>query len=45
MNTYAHLYLGQLYLKLEMFQTIFVEKIKTRILCSITFPKFMPFMR
>jgi hypothetical protein len=29
-----------------MFQTKFVEKIKTHILCSITFfPKVMPFMR
>ena len=29
----------------EIFQTKFVEKIKTHILCSVTPPKFVPFMR
>jgi len=38
--------LAQFFLELEMFQTKVVEKIKTHILCSITFfPKIVPFMR
>jgi len=33
------------FLEWEMFQTKVVEKIKTRILCSVTFfPKIVPFM-
>ena len=36
-NTQFWSYLTQLLLQWEMFQTKFVEKIKTRILCSVTF--------
>ena len=41
------LYLAQFFLDGEMFQTNFVEKIETHILCSITFffSKIVPFMR
>jgi hypothetical protein len=41
MKTYVHLwsYLAQLFLELEMFQTKVVEKIKTHILCSVTFSR------
>jgi len=48
MNTDIHFlsYLAQLILELEMFQTKVVEKIKTNILCSVTFPpKIVPFKR
>jgi len=40
-------YLSQLFLKWEIFQTKFVEKIETHILCSITFfwGKIIPFVR
>ena len=42
-------YLAQFFLEREMFQTEVVEKIKTRILCSITSPpptpEIVPFMR
>ena len=39
MKTFAHLwqYLGEFFLNWEMFQTKFVEKIKTHILCSVAF--------
>jgi hypothetical protein len=39
MKTYVHLwhYLTEFFLEWEMFQTKVVEKIKTHILCSITF--------
>jgi hypothetical protein len=39
MKTYVHLwqYLARVFLEWEMFQTKVVEKIKTHILCSITF--------
>ena len=39
METYAHFwsYLSQFFLEWEMFQTKVVEKIKTHILCSVTF--------
>jgi hypothetical protein len=38
MKTCLHLrYLGELFLKWEVFQTKVVEKIKTHILCLITF--------
>jgi hypothetical protein len=39
MNTFSHLwqYLVKLFLEWEMFQTKVVEKIKTHILCSVTF--------
>jgi hypothetical protein len=39
MKTYAHLwsYLAQYFLEWEMYQTKVAEKIKTHILCSITF--------
>jgi hypothetical protein len=38
-NTYVHLwsYIAQFFLKWENFQVKFVQKIKTRILCSLTF--------
>jgi hypothetical protein len=40
MKTYIHLwYLAQFFLKWEMFQTKVVGKIKTHILCSITFSR------
>jgi hypothetical protein len=41
MQTYVHLskYLTQFFLEWEMFHTKVVEKVKTHILCSITFPK------
>jgi len=47
MMIYVHLlYLAEFFLELEMFHTKFVEKIKTRILCSISlFVKIVPFMR
>ena len=35
--TYVHLYLTELFLEWEMFQTKVVEKIKTHISCSVTF--------
>ena len=31
--------LAELYLEWEMFQTKLVEKLKTHILCSVTFPE------
>ena len=39
MNTLAHLwqYLAEFFLEWEMFEIKAVEKIKTRILCSVTF--------
>ena len=39
MKTYVHLwqYLAQFFLEWEMFQTEVLEKIKTRILCSVKF--------
>jgi hypothetical protein len=39
MKTYVHLclYLAEFLLQWEMFQTNVVEKIKTQILCSVTF--------
>jgi len=49
MKTDVHLwqYEVEFFLELEMFQTKFVEKIKTYILCSLNFfpPKIVPFMR
>jgi hypothetical protein len=36
-NIYLRSYVTQFFLKLKMFGTNLVEKIKTRILCSITF--------
>ena len=49
MKTYTHfgLYRAQVFLEWEMFQIKFVEKIKTHILCSITFlySKIVPFVR
>ena len=36
-NIHVWSYLAQFFLEWEMFQTIFVEKIKTHILCSKTF--------
>jgi hypothetical protein len=41
MKTYVQLwqYLAQFVLKWEMFQTEVVDKIKTHILCSISFPR------
>jgi hypothetical protein len=47
MKTYVHLwqYLAEFFLEWETFQTKFVEKVKTRTLCSITFFfKIVPFM-
>jgi hypothetical protein len=45
MKTYVQ-YLAEFVLEWEMFQTKFVQKIKTHILYSITFfPKIVPFMR
>jgi hypothetical protein len=40
MKTNIHFwsYLVHFFLEREMFQTKFVEKIKTHILCSVTFP-------
>jgi hypothetical protein len=39
-------FLVQIFLDFEMFQTKFEEKIKTHILCSVTFfSKILPFMR
>jgi hypothetical protein len=37
MKTYVHLHLTPFFLEWEMFQTKVTEKIKTHILCSITF--------
>ena len=38
MNTYVHFwYLTELFLEWKIFQTNAVEKIKTHILCSVTF--------
>ena len=39
MNTYLRLlqYLAQLLLEWEIFRTKFVDKIKTHVLCSVTF--------
>ena len=43
MKTFSHLwqylagYLAELFLEWEMFQIEIVEKMKTRILCSVTF--------
>jgi hypothetical protein len=39
MKTFSHLwqYLAEFFLEWEMFQRKFVEKIKTHILCSVTF--------
>jgi hypothetical protein len=48
MKTYVHLrqYLAEFFLEWEMFQTKFVEKTKTHILCSVTFSqKIAPFIR
>ena len=44
-NTYFLSYLAQFFLEWEMFQTKFVEKIKTHILCSMTFFIIVSFMR
>jgi hypothetical protein len=46
-NTHCWSYLAQLILELEIFQTKFVEEIKTHILCSATlfFSKIVPFIR
>jgi hypothetical protein len=38
-NMYLRSHLAQLFLEWEMFQTKFVEKIKTHILCSVTFSR------
>jgi len=40
MNTAVHLWqhLAEFFLELEMFQSKFVERIKTHVLCSIIFP-------
>jgi len=38
-NIHYWSYLGEFYLKREMFQTKVVEKIKTHIFCSVTFPR------
>ena len=50
MKTFSHLwqYLAEFFLEWEMFQIKVVEKIKTHILCSVTFfflPKIVPFVR
>jgi hypothetical protein len=40
MKTYVHLwYVSEFFLEWEMFQTKVVQKIKTHILCSITFSR------
>ena len=46
-NAYFLSYLAHFFLEWEMFQSKVVEKIKTHILCSVTFffPKIVPFMR
>ena len=45
-NIYFWSYLAHFFLEWEMFRTKFVVKIKTHILCSVTFfPKIEPFMR
>jgi len=37
-NVYAHLwYIAEFFLEWEMFQTKFVEKLKTHILCTVIF--------
>ena len=38
-------YLAQLFLEWEMFRTKVVEKIKTHILCSLTFSKIVSYKR
>jgi hypothetical protein len=38
MEIYVHLYLAELLLESEIFQTNVVEKTKTHILCPVTFP-------
>jgi hypothetical protein len=45
MKTSGHLshYVAEFFLEREMFQTEFVEKIKTHILCSIITPPPFPF--
>jgi len=43
MNTHLLSHLAQVFLEWEMFQTNFVEKIKTYILFCITFSKMPPF--
>jgi len=48
MNIVTHLwqYVAEFSVESEIFQTKFVEKIKTHILCSVTFfSKILPFMR
>jgi hypothetical protein len=47
MKTYVHLwqYLAEFFLAWEMFQTKFVDKIKTHILCSATFSQNLLFVR
>jgi hypothetical protein len=42
---YILLHLAHFFLEREMLQTKVVEKIKTRILCSVTFFEIVPFMR
>jgi len=45
-NTYLWSYFTQFFLEREIFQKNIVEKIKTHILCPITFfSKIVPFMR
>ena len=39
MKIYVHLYLAQFFLEREMFQIKAVQKIKTHILCSVTFSR------
>jgi len=41
MKTYVNLrsYLAEFFVEWEIFQTKFVDKVKTRILCSITFSR------
>jgi len=41
MKAYVHLcqYIAEFFIEGEIFQTKFVEKVSTHILCSITFPE------
>jgi len=44
-NVHFSSYLAHLFLEQEMFHIKVVEKIKVRILCSVTFSKIVPFVR
>jgi hypothetical protein len=45
MKTYVHLYVAQLFVVWEMFQTTVVQKIKTNIACPIFFSESRAFLR